>query len=1082
MTMFSAFFIKRPVFAIVVSLIICIAGAVSLARLPVEQYPDMSPVQITVTAQYPGADAATLAESVAAPLESQINGIDNMLYMSSSSSSSGQLSLTVYFNIGTDPDIAQVQVQNRVSLAMTQLPDAVTQNGVDVAKASSSMLMLVGIYGDPARFDEEYVSNYANVHVLDAIKRVPGAGQASIIGSADQAMRLWLDPDRMASLGVTASDVANAVAMQNKLFSAGQVGGEPSLPDTQLTYPAVTASPFQDASGYENMIIRADNDGSAIVRMKDIGRAAMGKQSYLVDTQMNGQSATFIQIVQQPGANALDVSKAIRAELETLKSGFPEGIDYVIAVDTTDFVRISIQEVIKTLIVAIFIVVGVIYGFLQQYRATLIATSAIVVSLLGTFAGMYLLGFTINMLTLFGLVLAIGLVVDDAIVVVENVERNMEKGTMQRKEATMRAMGELVSPIIATVLVLVCVFVPAAFVPGTTGQLYKQFAITIAVSVAISGFVALTLTPALCGCWLTYSPPPERGPFAWFNRRFESLTQRYGKACAAIIRHGMRSFACIAVMVAAIVVLFERLPKSFVPQEDQGYLITAVILPDSSSLGRTKAVMEKVSSIAEGLPGIRTRVGISGFSLLDNGYRNSAGTFFMALDPFDERYKDSETEQTQSAGAIMARLGQQARSVQEAEILPILPPPIPGLGTTGGFEFWVQSTGTDTPEQLQDVIDRIVAKARTRPELTGVNSTFRAGSQQLAVSVDRDRAQLLGLDMNDVYGTLQTLFGSSIVSQFTQFSRVWYVIMQAEPAFRTTPDDITRLYTRNAKGQMVPLSSVVTTSYTTGPDLISHFNGFPAARITGNAAPGYSSGEAMDVIASIAAETMPRSYTTGWSGVAYEEQKSGTSSMIVFVFGVLFVFLILAAQYESWILPAVVLMAVPFGVIGSLLATWLRGLDNDVYFQIGLLVMVGLAAKNAILIVEFAVRLSENPATTPAQAAVDAGKIRLRPIIMTSLAFIGGVIPLALATGAGANSRHSIGTGIIGGMIGVSTLALLFVPLFFDTFIRFARRIRQYFASRSQKVETSPVTLMPPDGTQTGDNKPDENKSQGGTP
>ena len=454
----------------------------------------------------------------------------------------------------------------------------------------------------------------------------------------------------------------------------------------------------------------------------------------------------------------------------------------------------------------------------------------------------------------------------------------------------------------------------------------------------------------------------------------------------------------------------------------------------------------------------------------------------MALDPFDERYKDSETEQTQSAGAIMARLGQQARSVQEAEILPILPPPIPGLGTTGGFEFWVQSTGTDTPEQLQDVIDRIVAKARTRPELTGVNSTFRAGSQQLAVSVDRDRAQLLGLDMNDVYGTLQTLFGSSIVSQFTQFSRVWYVIMQAEPAFRTTPDDITRLYTRNAKGQMVPLSSVVTTSYTTGPDLISHFNGFPAARITGNAAPGYSSGEAMDVIASIAAETMPRSYTTGWSGVAYEEQKSGTSSMIVFVFGVLFVFLILAAQYESWILPAVVLMAVPFGVIGSLLATWLRGLDNDVYFQIGLLVMVGLAAKNAILIVEFAVRLSENPATTPAQAAVDAGKIRLRPIIMTSLAFIGGVIPLALATGAGANSRHSIGTGIIGGMIGVSTLALLFVPLFFDTFIRFARRIRQYFASRSQKVETSPVTLMPPDGTQTGDNKPDENKSQGGTP
>ena len=1077
--MFSRFFIERPIFAIVVSLIICIAGGLALTQLPVEQYPNMSPVQITVTAQYPGADAKTVADSVAAPLESQINGIDNMLYMTSSSSSSGQLELTVYFDIDTDPDIAQVQVQNRVNQATPQLPSEVTQNGVDVAKQSSSMLMMIGIYGDPSRYSEDYVANYANVYVLDAIKRVPGAGQASVMGSADQAMRIWLNPDRMASYGITTTDVAQAVSSQNKLFSAGQIGGEPAPAGTQQTYPAITQSPYQDASDYDNMIIRANNDGSAIVRLKDIGRAAMGKQSYLVDTQMNGQFSTFIQIVQQPGANALDVSRAVRAELEKLQAGFPEGIRYVIGVDTTDFVRISIEEVIKTLVIAIVIVIGVIYVFLQKYRATLIASSAIFVALLGTFAGMYVLGFTINMLTLFGLVLAIGLVVDDAIVVVENVERNISQGNMERKQATIKAMSELVSPIVATVLVLVCVFVPAAFVPGTTGQLYKQFAITIAVSVTLSGFVALTLTPALCGSWLKQTPSPQKGPFAWFNKKFAVLTEHYGRWSAAIIRHSLISIACLGIMVAAIFILFERLPTSFVPQEDQGYLITAVILPDSSSLERTKNVMDKVSGIVEKIPGVQTRAGISGFSLLDNGFKNSSGTYFMALKPFDERYKNIRTAEEQNAGTIMLELYRQTRAIQEAEVLPILPPPIPGLGSTGGFEFWLQSTGTDSPEQLQDVLDSILAKAKKRPELTSLNSTYQAQSQQLKITVDRDKARLLGLDMDDISGTLETQFGSSIVSQFNQFSRVWYVIMQSAPEFRATPDDVTRLYTRNASGQMVPLSSVVTTSYTTGPDLVPHFNGFPAAEITGNAATGYSSGEAMKVMEEIAAETMPKNYSYGWSGVAYEEQKSGTSSMIVFVFGVVLVFLILAAQYESWSLPAVVLTAIPFGIIGSLLATWARGLDNDVYFQIGLLVMVGLAAKNAILIVEFAVELSGKPGTTLAQAAVEAGKIRLRPIVMTSLAFIGGVIPLAIAMGAGANSRHSIGTGIIGGMIGVSTLALLFVPMFYDLFVSWERKIRgQSGGERTDAV--SRQAALPKELPLPDDYRPADGKTQGG--
>lgn len=1078
MTMFSRFFIERPVFAIVVSLVMCIAGALAMTQLPVEQYPDMSPVQITVTAQYPGADAQTVADSVAAPLEHQINGIDNMLYMTSSSSSSGQLELTVYFNIGTDPDIAQVQVQNRVNQATPMLPDAVTQNGVDVAKQSSSMLMLIGIGGDPARYSDEYVANYANVYVLDAIKRVPGAGQASIVGSADQAMRIWLNPDRMASLGVTTSDVAQAIASQNTLFSAGQIGGEPALAGTQQTYPAIARSPYQKASDYDNMVIRAKAADSALVRLKDIGRAEMGKQSYLVDTQMNGRFSTFIQIVQQPGANALDVSRAVRAELEKLRLAFPDGMDAVIAVDTTDFVRLSISEVIKTLVIAIVIVMGVIYVFLQKYRATLIASLAIFVALLGTFAGMYVLGFSINMLTLFGLVLAIGLVVDDAIVVVENVERNLSQGGMTRRQATIQAMNELVSPIIATVLVLVCVFVPAAFVPGTTGQLYKQFAITIAISVTLSGIVALTLTPALCGSWLKPVPPPQKGPFAWFNRCFAALTERYGRWSAAIIRHAMIALLGFLAMIAVVVWLFGRLPTSFVPQEDQGYLITAVILPDAASLERTRQVMNEVSARVDGIPGIRTRAGIAGFSLLDNGFKNSAGTYFMSLDPFEQRYRTMNTAREQNAGTIMKTLYEKTRTIQEATVFPILPPPIPGLGSTGGFEFWLQSTGTASPGQLQHVLDTILEHARKRPELSGINSTYDAYSQQLRIAVDRDKARLLGLNMDDIASTLQAQFGSSIVSQFNQFSRVWYVIMQSAPEFRSRPEDLTRLYTRNAAGDMVPLSSVVTTSYTTGPDLVPHFNGFPAAKITGNAAAGYSSGEAMQVMEQIAAETMPQGYTYGWSGVAYEEQQSGMASLVVFVFGVILVFLILAAQYESWSLPAVVMMAIPFGMIGALLATWARGLDNDVYFQIGLLVMVGLAAKNAILIVEFAVELSKKPGYSLAQAAVDAGKIRLRPIVMTSLAFIGGVIPLALAMGAGANSRHSIGTGIIGGMIGVSTLALLFVPMFFDRFERASRKRSGQPDERLNGTGADRADLtaaLPPAGPDTGDTP-----SQGG--
>lgn len=1038
--MFSKFFIERPIFAIVVAIVISLAGAVALYSLPIEQYPNMSPVQVTVSANYPGADSKTVAESVAAPIEAQINGVDNMLYMTSSSSSNGQMSITVYFSLDTDPDIAQVQVQNRVNIAMPQLPAAVTQNGIQVQKRSSSILMIVGVYGKGERYSADYVANYANVYVLDALKRVPGAGQASILGVADQAMRIWMNPDRMASLKVTTTDIQNAVSSQNQLFSAGQIGQQPTGQTVQQTFPVVTQSPFTEPREYEDIILRASQDGSAIVRLKDVARVDVGLQSYLTEATLNGTPATFIAIYLQAGANALDVSTQVRKALSDMKQSFPEGMEYSIALDTTDFVRLSIDEVVKTLFEAVLLVVAVIYLFLQNFRATVIATTAIFVALLGTFIGMYALGFSINLLTLFGMVLAIGIVVDDAIIVVENVERNMSEGGLSPKEATIRAMNEVTGPVVAVVFVLAAVFIPAAFLPGTTGQLYKQFAITIAISVAISGFVALTLTPALAGSMLKHTEPPKKGFFYRFNTWFADITKSYGRAVQLVIKRVAVSFLFLAVMIGAIVYLFRTLPTSFVPPEDQGYLLAAVIMPDAASLDRTQEVMNKVNAIAAKNPAIEYRTEIAGFSLLDNGFKTNAGTFFLVLKPFEERYKDGATAKAENAGAVLADIGRQAAAIQEGLVVPIAPPSIPGLGTTGGFEFWIQDTGSGSADQLQKVSEAFVAKARTRPELAGLTSTFRATAQQLRVDVDRSKATLLGLNVADIYGTLQAQFGSAIVSQYNQFSRVWYVILQSEPKFRIRPEDVTRLYARSGSGQMIPLSAVVTTRYVTGPDLMPHFNGFPAAQVNGNSAPGYSSGQAINAMEEVAKEVLPAGYSFAWSGLAYEEKKSGSTSALAFAFGLLLVFLILAAQYESWSLPGAVVTAVPFGIIGALLATWMRGLENDVYFQIGLLVLVGLAAKNAILIVEFAVELHKKQGKGLVEAAVEAGELRLRPIIMTSLAFIGGVIPLAIATGAGANSRHSIGTGIIGGMIGVSTLALLFVPLFFVLFEGLAER------------------------------------------
>ena len=1034
--MFSRFFIERPIFAGVVAIVLCLAGLVSMSVLPVQQYPTITPVQINVSASYPGADSQTLADSVAAPIEAQINGVDNMLYMTSTSSASGRLSLSIYFELDTDPDIAQVQVQNRVALAEPQLPTAVRQQGVSVQKKSSSIMMLIGVYSDDERYSSDYIANYANVYILDSLKRVPGAGQAQIMGVPDQAMRIWMDPDRMASLKITTTDIKTAVSNQNALFGAGQIGQRPTDGPVQLTLPVVTQSPFTDPAQYEDIILRADPDTNAIVRLGDVARAEIGLQQYIVDSKMNGKEATFIAVYLQPGANGLKVSKGVRETLDKLQPSFPAGLQYDISLDTNDFVKLSIEEVIYTLLEAILLVVFVVFMFLQSFRTTIICMIAIVVALISTFTGMLALGFSINLITLFGLVLAIGMVVDDAIVVVENVERNMHEHDLQPKEATIKSMQEISTSLVAIVLVMASVFIPAAFLPGTTGQLYKQFAIVIVVSVSISGFLALTLTPSLAALILKKNPPPKRGFFAWFNRKVDSTTVGFGHAVEFVIKRSGIALCLLVFFLWSIYHLFSIIPTGFVPNEDQGYVMAAIVMPEASSMGRTQAVAEKVDAAFEKIPGVETRSMITGYSLLDSGFKTNAGAFFVTLTDFKERYSSAAMAKKENARAVLTTLHAETEDIQEAVILPVAPPAIPGIGSTGGVEFWIQDIGTGDSAQLDKVTKDYLERASKLPEFTRVTSTFDANTQQLRVNVDRDKAALLNVAIADVYETIQAQFGSITASQFTQFSRVWWVVLQSDAQYRQEPDDLLNLYARSKSGDMVPLSALISLDWVTGPDMLPHFNGFPASKVTATAATGYSSGQVIAAMEALADDVLPDGYTYAWSGLAFEEKQSGSTSILAFGFGLIIVFLVLAAQYESWTLPGAVMSAVPFGVLGALLMIMMRGLENDVYFQIGLLVLIGLGAKNAVLRVSAAVDFRKQGKSIM-EATILAGEQRLRPIIMTSLAFAAGCLPMALAMGAGANARHSIGTGIIGGMIGETTLAMLYVPLLFYLFDRF---------------------------------------------
>ncbi|HZW09216.1 MAG TPA: multidrug efflux RND transporter permease subunit [Phycisphaerales bacterium] len=1023
--MISRFFIDRPVFSIVLSLLIVIAGLVAASVLPIARFPEVTPPVIRISASYPGADAETVAESVAGPIEQQLSGIPNLVYFSSQNGNDGSCNISVTFEIGTDQDLAAVEVQNRLSIAEPRLPQEVTRQGITVVKASTNILGVVSLRSEGGQYDDLYLSNYATINLLDRLKRVPGVGDAMVFGNKNYSMRIWLNPDRLALKGMTVSDVAAALRDQNAVFPAGTVGQRPTGGEVELTLPVLTRGRLSEVEDYENIILRATPDG-AMVRLKDVARVELGAQSYNLVGRLNGAPTAIMLIYLQVGANALATMEGVRAELALAERDFPAGVRWVIPYDTTTFVSESITEVFKTLLEAVVLVIVVVFVFLQSWRATLIPLLAVPVAIVGAFGGMLALGFSINTLTLFGLVLAIGIVVDDAIIVVENVERIMHDEGLAPREATVKAMEQVTGPVIAVVLVLSAVFVPVAFLGGFTGQMYKQFAVTIAVSVGISGLVALTLSPALCRLILRPGRGRKNILARGFDRAFGGVTDAYVGGVRLAIRGAALTLLVFGLICFAAWRMSGIVPGGFLPEEDQGVLLAAVVLPEGSSLDQTQAAVEKAEAFFGAQPAVAHVTALAGFNLLTGGMASTnAGTMFVALKPFHERRGPGG-----SAQALVAASRELTGSVREGLVIAFNPPAIPGLGTRAGFTMEVQQRGGGTIEELAAVADELLAGASGDARVTGLNATLRVSLPQVYVDLNREKTQMMGVRLADVFEPMQAYFGSLYVNDFNRFGRIWRVQVQAEPQFRNTPQDVERIYVRNRDGEMVPLSAVVNISFRAGPNVVSRYNGFPAVEITGAPAPGVSSGEAIGAMRALAAETLPPGYGIEWSGASYQEIKVGNQAPVVLAFGLLVVFLVLAAQYERWSLPIAVLLTIPIALLGALLGVYLRGYTQDIYFQIGQLVLVGLAAKNAILIVEFCVSLRAQ-GWGVAEAAIEAARLRFRPIVMTSLAFILGVVPLALATGAGAAGRRSIGTGVIGGMLAATFLATFFVPLFY---------------------------------------------------
>jgi multidrug efflux pump len=1019
----TRFFITRPIFASVLSIVIVLAGLAAAFKLPVAQYPQIAPPTVQITAIYPGANADTLSKTVAAPIEEQLSGVDNLLYFNSSADSSGTLVITATFEVGTNVDQATFNVSNRVNIALPRLPEDVRRNGVVVQKKSNDILLVVMLTSKDKLYDRLYLSNYATLNILDELKRVKGVGDATIFGGQDYSMRVWLRPDRMAQLGVTTSDISAAIATQNNQYAAGKLGQEPAPSSQQLVYTVTAKGRLVDPEQFGNIILRADGP-NGVLYLKDVARIELGAQNYNVTSALDGQPGVAIPIFLQTGANALDTAANIKSKMQELQQTFPKGMQFSIPYDTSDFVKATIEEVLHTFGEALVLVVLVVFLFLQSWRATLIPIIAVPISLIGTFAGLYLFGFSINLLTLFAMILAIGIVVDDAIVVLENTERLMKEEGLDPLHAAMKSIHQVEAAVVAIVLVLCAVFVPVAFQGGIAGELYRQFAVTVAIAVVISGVVALTLTPTLCAIILSANHQHNRF-FHWFNEKFTRFTHLYTHIVKQTLVHKLIGAIIFAVIVLIVAALFRIVPAGFVPPEDQGYVVTIVMMPDGATLSRTTHTTENVRAAIAPDSAVAHEFAVNGFELLTGANKTNAATMFVRLKDWKERQKSAEQ--------IVGQLFGIGMSQPDGLAIAVNPPSIRGLGSAGGFEVYVQSQRETDPIKLAQVTNSFLEVLKAEPRLTGLNTFFRPTVPQLFIEVDEAKALSQGIRLGDIYATLQSTMGSFYVNDFTKNGRTYRVQLQAEPEFRMSPEDVGRVYVRsnlNGKTNMVPISAISRVSNMVGAEQLERYNGLLSAKVFGSGAAGVSSGEAIALVEQMAKDNLPDGYKIAWTAQAYQEKRTGNAALYAFGFAIVMVFLILAAQFETWSLPLAVIMAVPFAMTGALLAVLARGMTNDIYFQIGLITLIGLAAKNAILIVEFASQKMEEGMPI-VDAALEAARLRFRPIVMTSMAFVLGIIPLVFATGAGAAARQSMGTGVFGGMLMATFVATVFIPLFF---------------------------------------------------
>lgn len=1045
------FFTERPIFASAIAVIMVLAGSICYFLLPVSQFPDITPPQVVVSAVYPGASAQVVADTVTTPLEQQINGVQGMTYMSSSSSNDGSSNITITFDVGYPLNIAAVDVQNRVAQAASSLPPIVNQAGVTIKKQNPNFVLIVNLVSPDGSVDPVALSNYAYLQIVDPLKRLEGVGDVRIFGERRYSMRVWLDPDKLAKLGITAVDVQQAIQEQNIQVAAGKIGQSPAPPGTPFEMQVNATGRLSDPQEFSDIVVRADPSAGSVVRLRDVARVELGALQYASSAFFGKDPTVVLAIFQMPGSNALQLQERVKSKMDELATRFPKGIEYAMHYDTTRFVSASMHDVLVTLGEALILVVLVVFIFLQSWRTTIIPTIAIPVSLIATLVVMYMFGFSLNMLSLLGMVLAIGLVVDDAIVVVENVERQLEAGHPPL-EATRLAMKEVTGPIIATTAVLMAVFVPVAFIPGVTGRMYNQFALTVAISVGISAFNSLTLSPALSAAFLRHRGETTFAPFQLFNRGFTWLSHKYAGWVRGLVRLRWAMFGLFLALLGTTYLVSLRIPSTFLPVEDQGYFFVVIQLPDGASLERTDAVAKKVRNILQDTPGVDIVGSISGLNFLTSAAQSNSAVEFAILKPWDER------PPSQGASALVSQVRMKLLGIPEAFVLSFDPPSIPGLGATGGFEFQLEDLAGRGSFALNDAAQALIAEARKQPELNPQQlfTSFSTSTPQFKYDLDRNKAKLLGLNLPDVFNTLQIYLGSLYVNDFNLFGRTFRVTLQADNEARSSADDLSRLYVRNNSGGMVPLSTLGSLKPIVGPETVPHYNNYPSALINGGAAPGYSSGQAVKAMERAAAAALPRDFGFEWTGITYQELKAGSIATIVFALAIVFVFLILAAQYESWSMPFMVLLAVPLALFGALLALWLRGIQIDVYSQIGFVMLIGLAAKNAILIVEFAKRRRQEGLDI-VEAAMEAARLRLRPILMTAFAFILGVVPLMIATGAGAASRQSIGTTVFGGMLAATILTLAFVPIFYVVIERMRERREQHAAAGGLKGHAEPA-------------------------